>query len=114
MIFGTCVVASGNEAVLDTLRRHVVLQPLVFRAGVLFVAVHLILSALGVVAETNFANPAGVIILMTILGAIDLRRRSEVILWANLGYGRWLTWVIYGSVGIVGEVLWAVASGSRR
>lgn len=105
---------SGNEAVLDTLRRHVVLQPLVLRAGVLFVVVHLILSALGVVAKANFANPSGVIILMTILGVIDLRRRSEVILWANLGYGRWLTSVIYGSVGLAGEVLWAAVSAIRR
>lgn len=98
----------------NTLRRHVALQTLVFRASVLFVVVHVLLSFLGVLAEASFANPAGVIILATVLGAMDLRRRREITLWANLGYEQWFTWAIYGAVGLAGEALSAAAFAIRK
>ncbi|MEO7996236.1 MAG: hypothetical protein ABI852_02260 [Gemmatimonadaceae bacterium] len=85
--------------VIETLRRHSALRFLVGRAVFLFVLLRI------VVTVAKVENPVGMIVLMTVLGAIDTRRRGEFALWSNLGYDRWMTWALYGSVALIGEII---------
>ncbi len=76
------------------------------RALVLVIAALLVTFA-GEGAGDGLESPIGVVILATAVGAADIRRRGESMLWANLGYPRVVTVGIFGVVALLGEILLA-------
>lgn len=93
----------------SALQRFEPLMPLAIRALILYVLLRLLLggisaasTSLGVVSPDS---PAGIVLLVAVLGAIDLRRRGESVLWANLGYSLMATWGVFGAVAVSGELL---------
>jgi len=85
------------------------LQPLAIRAFFLYGPLRLLLSGISgaaalVGAETP-DSPAGIVLLVAVLGAIDMRRRGESMLWSNLGYPPLATAGVFGAVALSGELL---------
>lgn len=91
------------------------LTPLLVRALALAVLVKALLLALALFAglasaapaPERFDGPVGVVLLTAILGAGDIRRRGERLLWANLGYAEAVTTALFAATAIVTEVAWA-------
>ena len=53
---------------------------------------------------TQLGSPVGIVLVATAVGDVDIRRRGETILWANLGYSPLVTRGIFGAAAILGEV----------
>lgn len=87
---------------LAAISRHYALRILISRALVLFVLITLIVSAF------RIDSPLGVVLLVAALGWVDLRRRRELLFWANLGYGAAHTTAVFGGVALACETLFAV------
>lgn len=95
------------------------LRVLLPRACVVYAALRgLLLALAGILAAVagrgaadGLDSPAGIVALATVLGAIDIRRRGETLLWANLGYPPVLAPGCFGAVALVAELLaaWALA-----
>jgi len=51
------------------------------------------------------ANPPAFAILLAIVGAVDIKRRHETMLWANLGFSAGTTAGIFAATAAVGEIL---------
>lgn len=88
------------------------LGPLVVRAFLLYLSLKLVLIVIGLIAESmggeRFDNPVGIIILGAILGTVDLHRRHETMLWANLGYPPTVMAALVGLTAVAGEIVWAL------
>jgi hypothetical protein len=52
-------------------------------------------------------NPVAVIVLCTLLGSVDIRRRREGVLWANLGVSSAQLALLFTLVAAAGETLLA-------
>ena len=87
------------------------LRPLALRAAILYVLLRLLLAAVSAIGAgsdaPSFDSPFGIVLLVTALGAIDIRRRGESTLWANLGYPTIVSWGLFGAVALVGDLLLA-------
>jgi hypothetical protein len=96
-------------------RELVPLRPLVLRAllgypmlrALLFVIAALIDAIAGAGAGSGLESPVGVVLLAAVLGAVDIRRRGEAMLWANLGYSPFVVPGLFGAAAVVGEMLLA-------
>ena len=86
---------------------------LVVRAIAIYVFIRIGATALGSPAPggPGFDNPFGIILLVTVLGAIDLRRNREWMFWHNLGYATPLLYSVFAIVASIGELLLAVFVG---
>lgn len=96
---------------IETLRRHGALRVLLIRAAVLYALIRVVVTAATAGAGPDgpgFDNPVGIVILVAVLGAIDLHRRNEQMLWRNLGYGAWHTVGMFAVVATAGEFLIAL------
>lgn len=96
------------------LARFTPLCALLWRAALLYVPLRLLASGLATWVEalggTQAAlSPVAVVAITTALGAIDLRRRGESLLWANLGYSLPATCAPFAAIATAGEVLLALA-----
>lgn len=82
------------------------------RAVVLYLVLRLLITGLSAggteLGAPSLESPFGIIVLFTTLGAIDLRRRGETLLWANLGYSTFVVWGLFGIVALIGEMLLAL------
>lgn len=54
--------------------------------------------------------PFAVVLVVGLLGLLDVRVRGERILWANLGVGPGVLYLLYAAAAVSGEVLLALAS----
>lgn len=78
------------------------------RAVILYALVRTIIGALaGAAARAGEAvtaeHPVGIVILVALLGQIDVRRRGERLLWANLGVGLTDVALLFAAVAVAGE-----------
>jgi hypothetical protein len=73
--------------------------------ALLFVIAALVNAFAGPGSASGLDNPMGVIAIASTLGAIDLRRRGEWLLWQNLGYSRAAAPAMFGIVALLGELL---------
>lgn len=78
------------------------------------IVVVLLLGIAGALADTSLINPIGIVILLSVIGALDYRRRGEASLWGNLGYSTWVHPSIYGVVALIGVSLAAVIRLAAR
>lgn len=96
----------------EALRLLFPLRTLLLRALVIHAGLRLLVAGIGAAAERSGGSspdsPFGLVVLVTVLGAIDLRRRGEAMLWANLGYSPVVTAGVYGAVAFSGELLLAL------
>jgi hypothetical protein len=101
--------------VIDTIRSFRPLRTLLLRATLLWALVSMLLYVVSRLAspdgEPAGSNPIGTLLLCLILGAVDLRRRHEGILWANLGFPASVTVGVYGAAAGAGEILLSVVRG---
>ena len=92
----------------SAVQRFEPLKPLATRAFILYVLLRLLLGGIGAAGARLGAaspdSPAGIVLLVAVLGAIDIRRRGESLLWANLGYSTRVTWGLFGAVALSGEL----------
>lgn len=71
----------------------------------LLVVVALIVGSVGGRgAADGLESPVGVVVLAMVLGAVDIRRRGESILWANLGHSPLIAPCLFGAVALLGEL----------
>ena len=88
------------------------LMPLLTRAAVLWLILKVALLAIGAAAEAMGApspeSPFGIVVLTGVLGTVDIARRGERMLWANLGYAPAVTAAVFVLLATVGEVAWAL------
>ena len=88
------------------------LMPLLTRAAVLWLILKVALLAIGAAAEAMGApspeSPFGIVVLTGVLGTVDIARRGERMLWANLGYAPAVTAGLFVLAALVGEVAWAM------
>lgn len=93
-------------------RALVPLRPLLWRAILLYVGLRLVLVVLGafvaMLGGDPLGNPLGVVLIAAALGAADLRRRRETLLWANLGCPPIALPLLVAAVAAVGELAWAL------
>jgi hypothetical protein len=93
------------------LRLLIPLRSLLVRALVIHAGLRLLVAGVGAAAERSGGgspdSPFGIVVLVTLLGAIDLRRRGEAMLWADLGYSPVVTAGVFGAVAFTGELLLA-------
>lgn len=90
------------------------LRVLGLRAALLYPPLRVLTAGLSAWVEAAGGDPFAVsplaaVVLTTALGAIDLRRRGEVLLWANLGYAKSLTLAPFAVVATIGELFLALA-----
>ena len=82
------------------------------RADVLWALVRLVVAVAPLVAGAPFgsvpASPIGVVILCGFVGLIDVKRRRERVLWANLGVSRRALYVMFAAGAIPAECLLAL------
>lgn len=90
-------------------QRFAPLTALAIRASVLYLLLRLTLAGISVagtrVGAASPDSPAGIVLLVMVLGAIDIRRRGESLLWANLGYSTMVTWGLFGAIALSGELI---------
>jgi hypothetical protein len=91
------------------LQRFEPLKPLVIRAAILYALLRVLLGAISAAGtRLNLASldsPVGIVLLVAVLGAIDVRRRGEAMLWANLGYPLMAIRGVFAAVALSGELL---------
>lgn len=88
------------------------LRVLAFRALVAYPLLRVLLTVVGAMlaafagraAAAELESPLGVVLLAAALGALDIRRRGESVLWANLGYPAVTTPALFGLVALAGEL----------
>ncbi len=90
------------------------LHLLVLRAALLYPPLRLLFAGVSMWVELAGGDPFEVrpvaaVVLTTLLGAIDLRRRGEALLWANLGYPMLLTLAPFAAIATLGELVLALA-----
>lgn len=73
--------------------------------ALLFVLAALVNAFAGHEASSGLDSPLGVVLLAMLIAAIDIRRRGEALLWANLGYPRATAPGVFGAVALAGELL---------
>lgn len=56
----------------------------------------------------GFGSSLGGVLLTWALGTIDIARRGETVLWANLGFSRIVTSLLFALTAIVAEITFAV------
>ncbi len=88
---------------------HRPLFAFVRRAAVLYVVLRVLIAAFSAAVVEQGGVPADdpfvVILLAAALAIVDVRRRREGVLWANLGYSPWLLASIAGAIASVGELV---------
>lgn len=93
---------------------RVAIPVIVPRALIVWGLVRLILAALpmalGMSPGTFPPPPVAVALLTGLLGLLDVRVRGERMLWANLGVGSGLLYLLYAAAAIPGEVMLALLS----
>lgn len=84
------------------------------RALVVWGLSRLIFAAVQLAASMSPASypppPIAVVMVAGLLGMLDVRVRGERILWANLGVGSGLLYLLYAAAAIPGEVVLALVS----
>jgi len=81
-------------------------RALALRAAILWVLVRLLMGAAGSVSEEGGASldsPIGIILLCCALCLVDIRRRHERALWANLGISLAVIGSLFAFVAATGE-----------
>jgi hypothetical protein len=84
------------------------LLPLAWRATVLYAVVRPLFAVASHLAESEGGSadhPLGIVVLVTILGAVDIRRRGEVLFWGNLGFPPVVTSGVFALVALAAEVV---------
>jgi hypothetical protein len=88
------------------------LAPLLTRAAVLYLILKVALTVVGLLAGAAGAarpdTPFGLVVLTGVLGTVDIARRGERMLWANLGYAPAVTAMVFVLLALAGEVAWAL------
>lgn len=82
------------------------LRALLLRAVALWILVRLLVGAVGGLAGDDgpsLDSPLGVILICCALGLVDIRRRHERALWANLGISLVAIGVVFASVATIAE-----------
>lgn len=82
-------------------------RALALRAAILWILVRLMVGVAGAVADdggTSLDSPLGIILLCCALGLVDIRRRHERALWANLGISLVVIGSLFALVAALGEV----------
>jgi hypothetical protein len=70
-----------------------------------------VVSRLAFPTEPPEPNPLGTVLACQSLGVVDIRRRGERALWANLGYPSVIVIGMYGLAALAGELTIAVLRG---
>jgi hypothetical protein len=52
----------------------------------------------------SLQSPTGVVLIAAGVGYIDVRRRGESMLWANLGFAGWTAPALFATAAVVGEL----------
>ncbi len=84
---------------------HAALRALLLRATVLWALLRMLVAAAARIAETSFSDPVGLIVLCSVVGIVDIRRRRELVLWGNLGLSVTQLATIFALVAGSGELL---------
>lgn len=95
-----------QEAVIAVGLPGAALRALLLRAVVLWILVRLLVGAVGAFAADSGQSPdspLGVVLLCCALGLVDIRRRHERALWANLGISLVAVATIFASIATIGE-----------
>lgn len=86
------------------------LRALLLRAVVLWISVRLLVSVVGALAAAlaggggpPLNSPFGTILISCALGLVDIRRRHERVLWANLGISLVAAGTVFASIATIGE-----------
>jgi hypothetical protein len=89
-----------------------VLRALLLRAFVLWILLRVLVGAAGVWVESLGGSPPdspiGIVLLTVATGLVDVRRRRERALWANLGISLPVLAGIFGTIAVTGEVVLAL------
>lgn len=72
---------------------------------VIFAAVQM---AAGTSPAVSQPQPYAVVLVASLLGLLDVRVRGEGVLWANLGVGSVLLFLLYAAAALAGEVVLAL------
>jgi hypothetical protein len=104
-----------KEAVIAVGLPGAALRALLLRAVVLWILVRLLVVAVGALMEgggPSLNSPLGVILICCALGLVDIRRRHERVLWANLGISLVAAGTVFASIATIGEtaLLFALAA----
>jgi hypothetical protein len=88
------------------------LRALMLRAFVLWAVLRVIVEIASAFAaqagETPPDSPIGIVLLCVVVAYIDVRRRQERALWANLGISLPIVAGIFGAIAVTGEVVLAL------
>lgn len=88
------------------------LAPLAIRAVLIALGIRsmlLIVSAmLAFLGGDGVDGPFGVVVLSAVVGAVDIHRRHERLLWANLGYPLPVIAGLFAAVAAGFELIWAL------
>jgi hypothetical protein len=82
------------------------LRALLLRAIVLWILVRLLVGvAAAIVAEDgqSLNSPLGIIMICGAIGLVDIRRRHERALWANLGISLVAIGIVFASIATIAE-----------
>jgi hypothetical protein len=74
----------------------------------LFVVTAIVADIAGGSVADGLESPLGVVLLAMALGAVDIRRRGETILWADLGYSPIVAPSLFALTAMLGELLLAL------
>jgi len=88
-------------------------RTLVTRGATLWVLSRLLVGAVFAMLRTGGAevarpNPAAIIVICAIVGLVDLGRRGEATLWANLGVSRAQLVLVFAVTATIGEIVLAL------
>ncbi len=82
------------------------LRALLLRAVVLWILVRLLVGSVGALTGDDgpsLNSPLGIIMISCALGLVDIRRRHERVLWANLGISLVAAGTVFASIATIGE-----------
>ena len=88
--------------------RHLLVRALALYAIVC--AALFVIRKVAFTSEGDFGASLGAVLLTCVLGTIDVARRGETLLWANLGFARIVTSMLFLLTAICAEIVLAVAS----
>ena len=90
------------------------LRALLVRAFVLWALLRMMAGIAAAFAgrpgETPPNSPIGIVLLCVVVALIDVRRRQERALWANLGISLPVVAALFGAIAVTGEIVFAVAA----